>query len=68
MAKHKLDPNRPYTPPETVAEYKKQLRDQTRNYAWALDRWAGKLELSDDLSVTTVRAALGLLQERINRL
>jgi hypothetical protein len=68
MAKHKLDVNRPYTPPETPAEYKKRLGREARTVGGVLTLWADKLEIGDDLSVTTVRAGLRLLQESINRL
>lgn len=62
------DPDRPYTPPETHAEYVKRLALETRNYAWLLDMWAAKLDMADTQAVVTVRAAIANLQERLERL
>lgn len=66
--KPRLDPNRPYSPPETHAEYVKRLSLETRNYAWALDLWAAKLGRVDDVRVTTVRAACRNLMEMLEGL
>lgn len=68
MARHKLDPNRPYTPPENEAEYKKQLRDATRNYLGLLNRWAGKLGKTEERMIVVARLASENLLKGIDQL